>query len=74
MAQIIWDEIFITGNVPELTEKEICAKALGAWGNCSISKPPEKFGEAMAKIGQRLGIAPMPDKIIDYAKKKGYIK
>ena len=57
--KMIWPEMFKTG-VVEFTgtiesKISLTADALTAWGNCSLDKPPENFGEVMAKVGMHLG-------------------
>lgn len=67
----IWLECFVTGIVPrEACDLEVCAMALSGWALCMAgSKPPEKFGEAMVVIGQRLNILPLAENVSKLADK-----
>jgi hypothetical protein len=75
-SEFMWPECFITGIVdtrkPNLA---LCADALTGWANCMAGqKPPEKFGDAMAKISMRLGIAGTPENFMAYAEQSKEMK
>jgi hypothetical protein len=55
----LFPEIFKTGNLPDNWNKEsLIAAGLEAWGCCFAgAKLPDKFGEGMALIHQKLGSA-----------------
>ena len=71
---VIWPEMFETGVIPETMEDaNICANALCAWGNCSVSPPPQKFGDVMSAVGKRLNCVPTPNGLELWAKQKGFL-
>ncbi len=61
---MIFPEICITGQLPKGWSREsLIADGLGAWGCCYAgAKPPEKFGEGMALIAEKVGTA-LPDEL-----------
>jgi hypothetical protein len=63
-------KIFITGKLPEnWTKKSLIAKGLTGWGCCMAgAKPPEKFGEGMALISNKVGTS-TPDGLSELANK-----
>jgi len=73
-----YSEISITGQLPKkrdnVSEEDykatVCAEALMDWGICMMGvKPPGKFGEGMAQVGNLLGIMADPDSLKEYANK-----
>ena len=64
-----WPEIFQTENLEGRSNPELCADALVAWGNCHMGyEIPESFGRVLAKVGERLGISPIGEELIKWAK------
>ena len=63
-------EILMTGKLPANWSKEsLIADGLCGWGCCMAgAKPPEKFGEGMALIGSKVGVA-TPDGLSELADK-----
>ncbi len=72
--EVLWPEMFKTGVIPE-NEKDgkVCADALCAWGNCSVSEPPQNFGDVMVDVGKRLGCTPTPNGLESWAKQNGFL-
>ena len=72
----IWPEIFVTGIIPDNYPKELlCADGLCAWGICMAGSNiniPEKFGEVMFEISQRLGVSATDSSLMKYAERIGY--
>lgn len=66
----IFPEIFITGEIPPgMSDNEVLAHALCAWGNCYAgSQPPPNFGKGMVSVYKRLGVS-LPDDLLAMAKK-----
>ena len=68
--EFIFPDIFITGELPtNWSISSLIADGLCGWANCmSGAKPPEKFGEGMALIGRKVGVA-TPDGLSELADK-----
>lgn len=65
----IWPEIFQTENLEGMSNPELCADALMAWGHCHMgNKPPESFGRVLAQVGKRLDISPTDEELIKWSK------
>lgn len=74
-----WPDIFktktVAQRVAEIGDRDkataaITADALCAWAACmaGFGPIPEKFGETMVDIGKFLGISPLPEKLMEFAK------
>lgn len=78
ITKLIWNEIFETGIIPKgITEANLCGIGIAGWATCMMSKDspiPEKFGEGMVAIGQRLGISPTVENLESLAIEKGWLK
>lgn len=73
--RLSWPECFVTGGIPEgRLDAQLCADALRAWGNCQAGKElageiPEKFGEVMVKIANRLGVTGTPESFSEWSQR-----
>jgi hypothetical protein len=65
--KLSWPDIFTTEKLDGKSDRELCADALCAWGNCHLAQPPESFGRVMAAIGQRLHVPPLADDLMEYS-------
>jgi hypothetical protein len=67
---MIFPEIFITGELPQIWSKDsLLADGLCGWACCMAGcKPPINFGKAMSLIGQKLGTS-SPDGLYELADK-----
>ena len=74
-ASLIWPECFVTGDLPEgRSDAQLCADALTAWAHCHAGKElsgeiPEKFGEVMVKIANRLGVTGTPESFSEWSQR-----
>lgn len=73
--KVIWPEIFESQDFAGRSDIELAADALIAWGNCQMGRkynpdgPHPNFGEVMAKIGERLGIVPLGENLMEWTDK-----
>jgi hypothetical protein len=67
---VYWPEIFETKNLDGKPDALICAYGLTAWANCSAGLGVHpNFGEVMVKIGERLGISPTGENLMEWSGK-----
>lgn len=63
-----WPEIFTNPTLIESrTKNQLLGDGLVAWGHCMsglAGKPPDTFGEVMAKLGEKLSIVPIPENFL----------
>lgn len=64
---IVWPDVFVTGELEATSRAEAIATGLVGWGNCSLSTPPDKFGEGMAAIGRYLDMVVTPESLMNEA-------
>lgn len=72
-AQIIWPDIFVTGEIPaSCSDVALCRDALSAWA-CAMSGAalPDNFGGVMNQIARRLGTDGTPKSFSDWALSRG---
>jgi len=71
MIKLDFPEIFITGEIPpEMSDLEVLAHAICAWGCCHAGNPPPpNFGKTMVKVRERLGVY-LPDDLLALAEKR----
>ena len=68
--EAIWPEVFSTMELDGRENAALCADALAAWGLVVFTHTmPPSFGEVMAKIGIRLGIAATPENLMEWSDK-----
>jgi len=65
---VFWPKSFVTGEVTETNNQELCADALMAWANVmSQNEHPQCFGVVMARIAHRLGIDGTPESFMQWS-------
>jgi hypothetical protein len=63
-----WPEIFDTKDLTGICDATLCADGLIAWGNCHAGFGIHpNFGEVMVMIGQRLGISPTGENLMEWS-------